>query len=178
MLANAKMLERFQVQPAVVPQDLDGGAAKTGAYVSLVHFARVLVLVVFGDGSAGDDVEIKLYQAKDTSGTDAKVLNSIQTGRIYSKKGATEAALKAVGAFTKDTQAVADELYVDTDSGEAAGLYAVEVQQSDLDDGFNSIRADILSADGASAAKLAAALYIMGDPSYPAAPEAMVSPVL
>lgn len=172
---SSKLLERLQLVLAIEPKDLNGAGA-TGDYVCLSHYRRCLIVVLFGDGTAGNDIDALLYQATDKAGGSAKVLNVLKTGRIYTKEAASFAALAAIGAWTKETQATPDEQWTPDDSGEQVGLWGFEIMASDLDvaNGFDHIRCDISDP---SAAKVVAVLYILGDPDYPAAPELMLSAV-
>lgn len=166
---SSKLLERVQIVPVMLPVDLDT-AAITGDYVSLKNYSRCCILLLCGDGTAGSDVAALLYQATDVAGTSAKVLNALETGRIYTKEHAT--ALTGVGQWTKETQATADEQWAPADSGEQVLLWGLEIKASDLDvdGGFDCIRCDFSDP---GAAKIGAALYILYDPSYQAAPELM-----
>lgn len=174
-MENSRLLERFQVVLGGEPADLNGSGL-TGDYVCLAHYHRCLVLVVAGDGTAGSDIKVNVYQAQDNAGTGAKVLNALQTGRIYTKEAATFAALAGVDAFTKETQATADDEWAPTDSGEQVLVWGFEINSQDLDadNDFDHIRADI-SDPGAS--KICALIYILGDAEYPSAPELMLSAV-
>lgn len=168
-----KLLEQLQIVPgqAAGPADING-AAVTGDYVSLKDFERCLVLVYAGDGSAGGDLDVKLYQATDNAGTGAKVLNCLETGRIYTKQHASSFA--TVGQWTEETQATADEQYTDTDSGEQVNLWGLEVSAQDLDadNGFDHIRADVADP---SAAKVVGLLYILGGAKHQTKPDLMPS---
>ena len=172
---NSKLLERVQIVPAQAagPADING-AGVTGDYVSLKNYDRVLILIYAGDGSAGGDLTVDIYQATDVSGTDAKVLNALETGRIYTKQNASSFA--AVGQWTKETQATADEEYTDATSGEQVNLWALEVMASDLDvdNGFDCFRADLADP---GAAKVVGMLYVLYGASYPSAPEDMLSAI-
>ncbi len=157
--------------------DADGaGAMLTGIYFNATKYARWLICTIFGDGTAAHDVGIKLYQAKTAAGGDAKVLDALSTGRIFSKKGASFALLQAVTAWTKETQATPDEAWVDLTSGESVGVIACEVKASDLDGagGFKFIRADL---DDPTAAKVVDLFAIGLDPVYAAGPESMADPL-
>ena len=171
-----KLLEQIQIHPiwpGYVVDDADDDTVATGDYVSLKDYENLLVLIAFNDGTAASgDIDIEVYQATDNSGTDAKVLNALQTGRIYSKTNAT--TLAAVGQWTKETQATADEIYDDETSGEKLGMIACEINAADLDadNGFDHVRCDL---DTVSSAKLVCGLYILGNPKYPAAPDLMKS---
>lgn len=169
-----RLLEQIQIVPmqAAGPADIDS-AAVTGGYVSLKNFNRMLVLVYAGDGTAtSGDLTVSLYQASDVSGTGAKVLNALETGRIFTKQHASSFA--TVGTWTKETQAVADEQYTDATSGEQVNLWALEIAASDLDadNGFDCVRADIAAT---SSAKIVSGLYILGEPKQAGAPELMPS---
>lgn len=175
---GSKLLEQIQIHPiwpAYVVDDGDDDTVATGDYVSLKNFENVLVLIVFNDGTAtSGDIDIEVYQATDTSNSlsDAKALDVCKTGRIYSKKHATD--LSAVGQWTEETQATADEIYDDETSGEALGMIAIEIRASDLDvdNGFSAIRVDL---DTISSAKLLTGLYILGGAKIQAAPALMPS---
>jgi hypothetical protein len=170
-MSNAKVLERCAVNLAAEPADINGGAT-TGDYFDLSKFERVLVVLAMGDGTAGNDVDIKVYQAQDNAGTGAKVLNALQTGRIYTRYAADLATHLAQTAWTKVTQATADEAYEPTDNGEAVGSICLELRAGDLDvqNDFTHIRAD-LTNPGAS--KICALLYIGIDARDAYAPELM-----
>ena len=171
---SSKILETMQIVPVMTPVDLHD-AATTGAYVSLANYGSCLCVLLAGDGTGGSDVAVELFQAVNVAGDQAKVLNALITGRIYTKEHAT--TLAAVGQWTKATQAVADEAYAPDDSGEHVLLWAFEVRASDLDQagGFDCLRMD-LTAPGA--AKLGAALYLLCDPRYAKAPEDMPSAIV
>jgi len=170
---SRKLLERLQLVMGCEPQDLDT-AGITGDYVSMKNYGRLLIVVQAGDGTAGSDLTVDLYQATSVAGAGAKVLNCLETGRIYTKQAATFTLMQAVTAWTKETQATADEEWTDATSGEQVNLWAFEVRAADLDvsNGFDCVRADIADP---GAAKIGALLYILGDPKYPAAPELMAS---
>jgi len=167
---ESKIIERFQFIPVMEPADLNGGAT-TGDYVKVNNAKRVGVLVILGDGTAGDanDLDLLLYQATDTSGTSAKVLNALETGRIYTMYAASLAAMQALTAITKVTQATPDEQYTPTDDGESVGIIWVEInpQDLDVDNGFDCIRCDLTQP---GAAKICAAVYVI-ELNNPMAPE-------
>jgi hypothetical protein len=154
-----RLLEQCQIVPVMTGGVLDvRNQTRTGDYVCVKDWRNLAVVVHFADGTAGDDVRVAMYQAKDAAGTDAAVLNCLSTGRIYHKLGAAD--VTAVGQWTQATQATADELYTHADSGEQSGLYVLEIEASDLTAGFDWVRADIIGIAN-SAAKLACAEYIL-----------------
>lgn len=176
MSENLKCLERVAPRLIGEPADINGSGI-TGDYVSFKNYSRCLILIVAGDGSAGGDLGVKLYQATDVSGTDAKVLNALETGRIYTMNGADYATLAALTVLTKETQATADEAWCDTDSGENVNILWAEIRADDLDveNGFDCMRCDI---DDPGAAKVVAGFYLMMDPKYACAPELMPDPLV
>jgi len=174
-----KLLERLNIVPLNIPVDLDDGELTTDI-VSLKNYESMLLVVFFGDGTAGDDVTVTLAQCTDVanSESDNKVLNCLETGRIYTKMAADETALRLLTGWTAATQATADEAYTDTDSGEQCGIWAFEIKASDLDvtNNFDCVYATI-NGDG-GAAKLGAVFAIMGDPKYPSDPTLMKDPLV
>jgi hypothetical protein len=172
------LLEQFQIHPiwpAYVVDDADDDTVATGDYVSMKDYENLLILIAFADGTAtSGDIDIEVYQATDTSNSlsDAKALNVLETGRIWSKVHASD--LSAVGQWTKATQATADEIYDDETSGEELGMIALEIKASDLDadGGFCAVRADL---DTVSSAKLVCGLYILGNPKVSTSPDLMPS---
>ena len=171
-----KILEQIQIHPiwpAYVVDDGDDDTVATGDYVSMKDFENLLCLIAFNDGTAtSGDIDIEVYQASDNAGTGAKVLNALETGRIYSKVHAT--TLAAVGQWTAATQATADEIYDDETSGEKLGMIAVEIMASDLDadGGFDHVRLDL---DTITSAKLVCGLYILGGAKVQTKPDLMPS---
>ena len=169
---GAKNLEALQIVSSGVPQDLTASGI-TGDYVSLKNYNRCLALVHFADGTATTgDITVSANQATDVAGTGAKALSVIGTGRIYTKQGADETALLAIGQWTAQAQ-TAGQTYVDLTSGEAAGLWAFEFKATDLDvdGGFDCLSLDVDTATGS--AKLVSALLILSEPRQSLAPESM-----
>ena len=171
-----KVLEQIQIQPifpAVVVADADDDTMQTGDYVSFKDFNSLLILIAFGDGTAtSGDITATLSQATDNGGTGDKVLNALETGRIYDKVNAT--TLAAVSQWTAKTQATADEVYTDATSGEKLGFIALEVRASDLDatNGFDHVKCDLSAI---TSAKLVCGLYILAEPKLGTQPDLMPS---
>jgi len=166
------------ISPAMDIADTNGGAT-TGDWISIKGFEGVIILVDMGDGTAGSDLTFTLAQATVVAGTDTKVLNCLQTGRIFRKSAADFATLIAsasASAWEKITQATADEKYEPTDSGEEVGLVALVVLASDLDrdGGFDCINCT-LNAPGA--AKYASMIYIPFGPAYTDSPDLVTAPI-
>jgi hypothetical protein len=175
---DCKVLENLFPVMAATVGDINASAI-TGDYVSFVKYRRILVLVAMADGTATTgDIELKLYQATDNAGSDAKVLNCLETGRIYTRYAADYATVAALTtAWTKVTQATADETYTDATSGEACGCIALEVRAEDLDadNKFTHMRADVSAT---SSSKIIALLYIGADPASQCDPTLMAVPTV
>ena len=175
---NSLILERVNLLPLNIPIDLDDGALTTDIW-SMALYGRALLVVYFGDGEAGDDITVTLAQCTDKTNSlaDNKALNCLKTGRIFTKMAADETALRALTAWTEETQADADEVYTDATSGEQCGIWAFEIRAEDLDreGGFDCMYATV-DGDG-GAAKLGAVFVLVGDPSYAADPAHMKDPL-
>jgi hypothetical protein len=175
-MSNAKVLEQcFPVLGATIT-DINASAI-TGDYINLAKYGRVLVCVAMADGDATTgDVHVLLYQASDSSGTDAAVLNCLQTGRIYTRYAADYATVAALTtSWTKATQATADEEYADATSGEACGFICLEVRASDLTDGMDYIRADIQAS---TSSKYVCLFYLPLDPAFASDPTTQAVPTV
>lgn len=163
----------IDIIPAVMPLDLQ--TARAGDAISLKNAAGVLILVVKGAGTAGDDPDFTLYQQSDVANSlsDAKALNAIDV--IWKKQGA---ALTAVGTWTKVEQ-TADEVFsADATSAEEQALYAIWVPATalDRDGGFDCIRLDV--ADVGNNAQLGCVLYILAGLRYPSDPANLPSAII
>ncbi len=175
MAENSLLLERLQIQPCfpgAIVADADDDTLQTGDVISMENYNSLLILISFSDGTAtSGDITATLEQGTDIAFGTNKALNCLETGRIFEKVGATTLA---TGDWTQVTQATADEVYDDTTSGEVLGLIALEVKASDLDaaNGYSCVR---LSLGAITSAKLVSAVYILGDPKYPADPTLMKS---
>jgi len=169
------LLERLNIALLNLPVDLDDGALTTDI-VCFKGYESGLLVVPFGDGTAGDDITVTLAQCTNVANSlaDNKALNCLKTGRIFTKMAADETALRLVTAWTEEVQAVADEVWTDADSGEQCGIWAFEIKASDFDvtNNFDCMYATV-DGDG-GAAKLGTVLMIMGDPHYPSAPPLML----
>jgi hypothetical protein len=170
-----RFLEQAQIVPIMTGGVLDvRNQTRTGDYVCMKDFRNLTIVVHFADGQAGDDVKLTVEQATDAAGTGHKAVNVLQTGRIFTKLGAAD--VTAVGGWTQETQAVADEEYTHADAGEQSGLYVVELSDEDFDlaGGFDWVRCDITGIAN-TAAKLACGEYILWNPRYSHAPASMPS---
>ncbi len=146
-------LETTQTVPAGNPFDIIAGAF-TGDYGSLQDYAGVVVKIIKGPGTAGQDPTFTIYQAQDNSGTGAKALNITE---YWTKQAATD--LSSTGQRTKVTQSASNSITNST-LGEQAALIEVwiDAEDFDVDNGFTHIRVDC-DDPGNSASQFAAILY-------------------
>ena len=128
---SRSFLETHQIQMVMEPADVNGGAT-TGDYFDMSKCSEVEILVIMGDGTASSDLDIALAQSDDNAGSSTAVLNALVTGRIYTKYGATFTAFQALTAWTKVTQATADEKHEPDDNGESVGLMSYRITEEDL----------------------------------------------
>jgi hypothetical protein len=168
---SKEMLSALQICEGFLPVDMAAGA-NTGDYVSLKHYRRCLVVLFADPGTASEDPVLTLQQAQDASGTGAKALDFTT---IHQKEAGTN--LQGTGAYTRVTQAAANT-YTSATGGENAQLIVVEVAAEDLDvaGAFDFIRATVADT-GATAGKMGALLYILGDPVIAARPDHLVSAI-
>ena len=165
---------------AAAPVDFNDGAT-TGDYICMKGWGGCAILIAYGDGTADSDLQYTIQQATDVANslTDAKALNCLETGRIFTMDAATYAAYALLAAthFNADTQATADEVWLDATNGEAVGICVLEVFESDLDtsNGFDCLRCDVTDP---GAAKIGAILYILHDPKDATYPTLMRNPLI
>ncbi len=174
MRQNNKVLEGAYPVLAWEPADLNSSGA-TGDYINIAKYERVLFVAQLGDGTAGNDVDFTVKQAKDASGTDVKDCDCLITGRIYSQLAADYATQAALTEWTEETQATADAKWSDATNGEKVGLVCLEIHAEDLDvdNDFDWIRVD---ASDPSASKVVGGVYYCVGPRYSSAPELMLNP--
>lgn len=158
---NKHILEKLQIVSAIVPVNLATGA-NNGDYVSLKGYGRCAFVLFKGVGTAGEDPAITVQQATDVSGTSSKALTFT---RIDSKVGGQTTASQ----FTTNTQA-ASETYTDAVSGEAEGLFVIDIKAEDLDidGGFDCVRVNV--ADVGTTAQLGCGLYLLHEPRFATVP--------
>src|SRR5579872_5416911 len=132
-----RLLEALHFVEAIAPVDLSSGA-NNGAWVSLAHYKRIVVLFVAAPGTASDTVTLTLNQAKDLSGTGSKALNFTT---YYTNEQTTN--LASVDTLTKNTQASANTIS-DTNAAKDQ-MWLVELHAEELDDanGFKTVQATV-----------------------------------
>ena len=157
-----RLIDNCQIVPVIPPLDLD--TDRTGDWVSLANYKRVLFVFTKSPGTAGDDFNFTIQQASAADGTGAKDLDVVD--EYWIKQAATD--LTSTGQFTRTTQ-TADALVAgNATSAEQAVLLAVEVRadQLDTDNGFEFVNASV-TLDASGGAQYGAVLAILYEPRYP-----------
>lgn len=143
-----------KVVAAFGPVDLSAGE-QFGDWVKLGLYDSVMVLYHSDAGTAGEDSTVKLRQAKTNAGGDAKDLDK---GQWY--------AMSHANALT-DAFATVGTAGEFTDDGETRTIARVEVtaDQLDVNDDYQYVQVHA-SDPGATAGKLAAAVYVLCGARY------------
>ena len=155
----SKLFDNCQLVSAILPVDSQS-AANNGDFVSLKNYSKCAIVIHKAVGVAGDDPTATVTQATTVAGAGEKALNFTA---IRVKQGAD---LAAIGTFTNTTQSAANT-YTSLTSAEAACLWVIEINASDLDtaNNFDCLRLCIPDT-GAGGAQLLSALYILSGPRF------------
>jgi hypothetical protein len=147
----------FDVMNGWDPQDMAAGAI-TGKRVHLKNAAAVTILVFKEPGTAGEDPTFTLQEhSAASSGTSQNL--AVITHYYYKKNGS--GSLAGTETWTKATQAAAATV-TDATWGESGVLLAIEVNATQLSDGFEWV--SLNSADtGATAGDFASCVYLLHD---------------
>lgn len=159
----------FDLVSGINPIDL-GAGANTGNRVNLKHAGGVTIVLFKEVGAAGEDPVITLQEHNAATGGTSQNLAVIDT--IYQKTKAT--ALLGDETWTKVTQAKAATATL-TGLGDDFGIFVIEVEASQLSDGFNWVSVNIADV-GATGGQLGAVLYILRDLEIQRKPENLVNP--
>jgi len=124
----------------LIPKNI-GAGANTGAWANMQNVKRLHILVAMDAGTDGEHVTLELEQAKDSSGTSAKLL---KIKKLYYKAAASIAATqKWTQVATIDRQNGVDS-YVSSGAGAATlqMAFVLLVDEDDLDNanGFTHVR--------------------------------------
>lgn len=157
-----QFLDKHNVVTIIPPVDLD--TDRTGDYVSLKGYGKVVFILTKSPGTAGDDFNLDLQQATDVAGTGAKDLDVVT--KYWIKQAATD--LTGTSNFTETTQSAASEIDGNATSAEQAVLLVVEVsaEQLDVSNGFDCVSVNA-SLDASGGAQYGAVIAILCDPRYP-----------
>ena len=155
----SKLFDNCQLVSAILPVDSQS-AANNGDFVCLKNYAKCAIIMHKAIGVAGDDPTFTVTQATTVAGAGEKALNFTA---IRVKQGAD---LAAIAEFTNTTQS-ASNTYTSATSAEAACVWVVEIDASDLDvaNNFDCLRLCIPDT-GVAGAQLLSALYILSGPRF------------
>jgi hypothetical protein len=160
----------FNLGLIIPPVDLSGGA-QTGIRVHLKDYDGVAFVYIADAGTAGEDVDLDVQQhTVATSGTPAD-LDTIT--EWYSKR---ETTLDNDEAWVKSTQSAASEVDLGDDEGEVQVMAVVEVQASELSDGYEWVSVNTTDS-GTTTGKLGTVIAILYDLKVQRAPENLAAPV-
>jgi hypothetical protein len=160
----------FDVTPAVIPVDLSGGA-QTGLRIHMKNYDGVAFVYLATAGTAGEDVDLDVQEHTASTAGTSQDLDTVTTW--YSKR---ETTLDGDEAWVKSTQTAASEVDLGADEGEAQVIAVVEVQASELSDGFEWVSINTTDSGGTSG-KLGCVLAILYDLKVQRAPANMPVPL-
>lgn len=151
-MKNSLLLETSNLKQSFAPIDLNAAGA-TGERVSMAASQRIAIVISLG-ASLASTVSIALKQHDAASAGNSKILEL--TNPYFVKAGTAT-------KFTKvDVETAEDTYDLSTTFSTVGGLVVFEVLSEDLDvnNGFSHISVDIAAA---GAAKVGAAVYVLGD---------------
>jgi hypothetical protein len=146
----------FDIGLVVAPVDLASGAV-TGGRVHLNNGQGVAFVYIADAGTAGEDVDLDVQQHTASSGGTPADLDVVT--HWYSKR---ETTLDNDESWVRSTQAAASEVDLGADEGENQILAVVEVQASQLSDGYEWVSVDTTDP-GSTAGKFGAVIAIVYD---------------
>lgn len=160
----------FDISSGIVPVDSQT-AAMTGHRVSLRNAGGCTIVVFKAAGTANDDPVLDLQQHTASSGGTTADLDIID--HYYYKQ---EATLDGDETWTKATQTAASEVTLNATSAETQMIVVIEVDATELTDGYDYISLDIADT-GAAGAQLISCLYLLRDLHVQRAPANLVAPL-
>jgi hypothetical protein len=165
----------FDISTGFVPQAVNNSADVTGKRVSLKNAGGVTIVVVAEAGTAGDDLDLNLKQHTAASGGTSADLDVID--HYYYK---TETTLDGDETWTRKNQTAASEITDATGglgtSAEEENIVVIEVDASELSDGYSYVSLDATNA-GSNNNKIAACLYFLRDLHVQRAPANLAAPL-
>lgn len=161
-----QFFEQCDIVTAFSPADLNSDA--DGDWVNLENHASCVVVVAKAAGTAGDDISLKLNQAKDVAGTGAKALDFTT---LWHKIGTQS----AVGQWTRLAFAATNDLDTgatgvtpgDLQGDNVAALFAIEVPAAALDiaNGYRCLQVQV-EGDDLSNACVGCGFYLLYGARY------------
>lgn len=146
----------FNVASVIAPVDLAGGAG-TGKRVHMLHADGVAFIYTADAGTAGEDVDLDIQEHNASSGGTSQDLDVVT--KFYSKR---ETTLDNDETWVESTQTAASEVDLGDDEGENEVIAVVEVQASQLSDGFEWVSCNTTDS-GTTSGKLGAVLALTYD---------------
>lgn len=147
----------------IVPSDF-GSAANNAAWVGMQNVKRLHVLIALAAGTGSEHVTLELEQAKDASGTSAKVL---QIKKLYYKAAASIAATQKWTEVTAIDRQNGVNSYVSSGAGVATlqMAFVAVIDEDDMDNanGFTHVR---FKCADPGAARTGAVTYIAQSVEY------------
>ena len=152
---NGNFFESNDVVIGLTPVNM-GAANNGGKWSDVRGFERVAILLVKGAGTAGQDPQFEVHQARTATGTGRA---DFDFTRVYTKTGTT-----ANGGDWSVVNQAASHTYQDDESAEVIGIIGVDVETNMLRDGYHYIRIEV--PDTGAASQLGAAIYIGYNPRH------------
>lgn len=160
----------FDISAGIVPVDSQT-AAMTGARVSLRNAGGCTIVVYKAAGTANDDPVLDLQQHTASSGGTTADLDIITEYWIKQ-----ETTLDGDETWTRVTQTAASEVTLNATSAETQMIVVIEVDATELTDGYDYISLDIADT-GAAGAQLISSLYLLRDLAVGRTPANLVAPL-
>jgi SpoU rRNA methylase family enzyme len=154
-MAHEALGRLFDISTGFTAVDMSS-AANTGKRVSLRHAGGVSIVFAKAAGTAGQDPVLTLNEHTASTGGTSQVLAALT--KYYYKQATTLAGSET---WTAVTQTAASTITFNATSAESEAIYVIELEASQLSDGFDYISVDV--ADVGANAQLGTVLYFLRD---------------
>lgn len=169
MFRNANFFENgMDIVPDAISADANSDI--TGDYINLKNYDRAYLVLQKPGGTAGDDLAIKLTQAKDNSGTGVKALTFTKLWHkigTMSSQGTWTAVELTTATDDLDLSAV-NGADLQTDSNAAVIVVEVLAESLDISNDFTHIKVEYEGDDIANAL-IVTSTWILAGSSFPQA---------
>ena len=161
-----KLFEQIHVIDWTAVGTVDIDTNTTVDWISVANYRRGLVIFNSPAGTAADDWNIVIRQAKTAAGGTPIDLDIVS--EYWTKQAATN--LTSITTFTRTSQTADAAVSGDAESAEEVGLVVLDLDFAGMDsaNGYTFIGCD-LSQDASNAAQICALNLILYDPRYPQA---------
>jgi hypothetical protein len=153
---NSKFVEMANIISGV-PLDTQGASGLSTPYVSMKNYRRAVVVLTGAAGTGSDAAIITLLQASAVAGTGEKALNVTE---FWAKSGAD---LKAVGTFTRSTQAAGNTVTGGVITEQKCVVVDITDDMFDTANGFDCLKVTVADT-GAAGAQLGLLQVILMEP--------------